>query len=257
MTMLLTQAGYVPATSVGQPTHELALHEAVLRAAPMLLPKLRFTRVAVHEFTIRGARPDVFVADVNIALLETRICEDMPPLSSTAETAVRAAFSTGRTLRDADVVDLASRYTPVATAQRALRRLCAAGYVIEQRGALQLHEAFLPAVHRTVGVEAKLGKWRSTVAQARKWRLRFDQAYLAFPESYAAKLSGDLPGLTAFGVLGVVPNGVVEKTMSPPARRADAFNRVLIEEWFFARLLAENRVQQFEPLSSNTSLAAA
>jgi hypothetical protein len=56
---LFIAAAHAPAGRVGRPTHELALHEALLDAAPQLLPRPRFERVAILEFGLRGSRPDV------------------------------------------------------------------------------------------------------------------------------------------------------------------------------------------------------
>jgi hypothetical protein len=239
MTLLLREAGFLPATPVGRPTHELALHEALLRAAPFLLPRPKHERVAVHEFTIRGARPDVVVADADLNLIELRMAANLLPLTATSEIALKAVLRRRGLMNEEDAVEAAARYIAPAKTRKAIKRLLATGYVIRAKGQLCLDPACEPFLGRTLAFEAKMGNWRAAAAQARRWRLMFDQASLVFPAAYADRMrtSGIL---SQFGLLAVTEDGVVRVKTLPPSRRADSFSATLAEEAFYTRLLAEH-----------------
>jgi hypothetical protein len=239
MTLVLTEAAYIPATAVGRPTHELRLHEALLSAAPRLLRNPTHEIVAVHEFTIRGSRPDVVIADADLGLFDRRAIAGLPPLTATAEVAVRAALRSTRVQREETVVDLAARYVAPTRASRAVARLVKAGYVTRSTGGLRIDPVCGVGLVRTAGFEAKTGNWRAAASQARRWRLMFDEASLVFPAGYAFRLERGVASLNQFGILGVENCGEIHRLGLPPARRADVFNVALVEEYFYARLIEE------------------
>lgn len=238
MTLRLTEAGFVPGSPVGNPTHELVLHEALLAAAAALLPRVHHSRVAVHEFTIRGARPDVVVADVDLERLSYRAEAGLEGLTATADIAVLSAVRTGRELGEHEVLERASRYVSATKARAALRRLRALEFIVDGTIGLRYSEVTSPGVRRAVGVEAKMRGWRRAADQARRWRLMFDQAFLAFPASYACQLRQGVAGIGLYG-LAAVSGSAVRVISRPPTRRADAFNATLVEEALYARLLDE------------------
>lgn len=247
MTLALTAAGYLPPTSVGRPVQELGLHQAVLAAAHLFLPRVRHQRVAVTELALRSGRPDVVVADVDLIRFAERACHGLAPITSTAELAVIAVLRGGRSLSEREVAGRAARYAPALVIDRALRRL-------KRRGVLEHTSRSLAAVvgnavGRTVGVEAKMSDWRKAASQAARWRLMFDRAYLVFPGGYSETLGGRAPVLQLFGVAGVGETGAVRIARRPPLRRADAFQATLAEELLFGRWLAEQSlVEKSAPL---------
>jgi hypothetical protein len=257
MTTLFAAAGFLPGSIVGRPTRELALHEAVIGAAPRLLSSATSRRVAIHEFTLRGARPDAAILDVDWLVLEQRLAMKLPPLTATADLAVRAALLSGKATRQESVVDHASRYTSVASAARALRKFERLGYLVAERRGVRLAPGATRLVRRSVGVEAKVGNWRLAAAQARRWRLTFDECYLAFPAGYARGLESDLPTLNQFGLLGVEPEGGVHLLRRPPSRRSDSFNSVLVDEAFYTRYLREAEFNRSDARSTALNLRSA
>jgi hypothetical protein len=238
MTLFLTEAGFRPASPVGRPTHELALHEALLRAAPFLLPRPKHERVAVQEFTIRGARPDVVVTDADLNVIELRTAANLLPLKATSEIALKAVLRPRHLMHEEDAIEAAARYISPAKARKAIKRLLATGYFIRVKGRLGLDPACEPFLGRTLAFEAKMGNWRAAAAQARRWRLMFDQASLVFPVAYADRVrtSGIL---SQFGLLAVTRDGAIRVNALPPSRRTDSFNATLTEEAFYSRLLVE------------------
>jgi hypothetical protein len=241
MTLCLTEAGFVPGSHVGNPTHELAVHEALLTAAAALLPRIHHSRVAVHEFAIRGARPDVVVADVDLERLSDRADAGLEGLTATADIAVLSALRTGRELGEHEVLERASRYVSGSKARAALRRLRALEFIVDGTIGLRCSKAASPGVRRAVGIEAKMRDWRRAADQARRWRLMFDQAFLAFPASYACQLPQGLAGIGLYGV-AAVSGSAVRVISRPPVRRSDAFNASLLEEALYARLLDEAKL---------------
>jgi hypothetical protein len=237
--MLLTRQAFVPGSRVGAPTHELRLHDALLAAGPLLLKRPSHTTVAVREFEIRGSRPDIALFDVNLAIVDERRRRGFAPLTSGAELAIRSALLHGRPLPRTTVLDAAGRYASRKDADSALGRLMRKGYLAAVDGCIALDPVCRQSVRRAIGIEAKLGNWRLAARQARRWRLYFDQALLAFPESYAEALAADLPGIQLFGISGVALNGSIRRLAPAPLRRADAFSRVLVEEAFLARYSRE------------------
>jgi hypothetical protein len=256
MTTMLTAAAFVAPGPVGRPTHELELHEALLGAAALLLPNPRYERVAILELSVRGARPDVVVADLDVERFEARKVAGLLPLTSTTDIAVRSVLRTAsRQLTPGEIIDAATRYASANAARDALARYVRREAVVAGRRGFAADYIFEAAAHATHGVEAKIGNWRGAAQQAQRWRLYFDRAWLCFPDSYAGVVPLALPGIRMFGVASVTCKRRLAAIAAPPARRADPFNATLLEEYLYARWLKE-KASSSRPLAPPAALAA-
>jgi hypothetical protein len=240
MTTRLAAATFVASGPVGRPIHELSLHEALLDAAELLLPAPRYERVAIPELTIRGCRPDVVVADIELERFEARRAAGLLPLTSSADIAVRSVFRrASRQLSQDEITSSTARYVSPDAARASITRCLRLGAIVAGRKGFSADSAFTAATRATHGVEAKVGSWRGAAQQAQRWRLYFDRAWLSFPDTYVPIVPLDLPGIRMFGVVTVTANRSVEVISAPPTRRADPFNATLLEEYLYARWLEE------------------
>lgn len=245
MTRQLLDAAPAVASPVGRATHELALHKALLEAAPLFLARPREARIAVHEFALRGPRPDVCIADVDLDLFGARRAAAVRPTFNSAVAAVVAALRERRGQVSPDwTIERAAAFVGGAAARRAFKTLLREGSLTSTGRGVLLSEAIAkPALHCAVAIEAKVNKWRSAAQQAHRWRLAVDEAWLAFPTRYVRSIPLDLPGLQCFG-LAAVSDDSVERSRMAPIRRADAFNRALTEQYLYARWLDEVALEE-------------
>jgi hypothetical protein len=224
---------------VGQPTHELRLHQAVIENAVSFIPRPFGAVEAFHEFVLRGARPDVLVADVDHDVVAERRRAGIEPFYSRAAAAVVACLRARRGVAPyEELIDVAAAAVGTRAARSAVRDLQRDDLLTRStRPALAPCLVHL-AVRRVVGIEAKMGRWRSAAGQALRWRLLVDQAWLAFPESYLHSLP-ELPGLDLFGIAGIDLAGRIVVDGRPPSRRADRQCAALTEQYVYARVLSD------------------
>jgi len=226
--------------AVGRAIAELELHDGLLNNPSFFIPRPCSRLFVSHEFDLRGARPDVCVADVDDEIFEARRSGGFLPCFSAGASAIVTALRIRRgPAAMNDLLDEAAMYVGLPAARRGLQQLRREDVVAVGHGVALASAMTRCAVHQVVAVEAKIGRWRAAAQQAHRWRLAVDEAWLALPASYVGNLSLDLPGLKTFGIVGIDAEGRLGRALSPPSRRADRLNKVLTEQYVFSRWLDE------------------
>lgn len=232
------------------PIDELALHDAVAQTEPGLLLAAPVTGVVMIalELPLASGRPDVVIADVDIATMASRRRAGLAPCTAPWPAAVALAV---RQLGGAASVDLVARRLRQAGPARvrsAARVLTGHGILSDSSTAeLQLSTEWSPSLIRVAAVEAKLRDWPRAVRQAQKWETSVDGAWLAFPRQYLRRVPRE-PGLRRFGLLAV-SDATASPTRRPRAAMADPLRRVLLEEALYARWLDHTGSENPEPPS--------
>lgn len=94
-----------------------------------------------------------------------------------------------------------------------------------------------PAVHTSVGVEAKIDNWRRALKQAQGIEAFVDGVWLAFPDQYLHNVPRTRPGLKRFGIITVSSEGEAIVVRKPRGHRSVGFARAIAEEHLYARWL--------------------
>ncbi len=231
------------ARSLGIPTHEAALHDAVVELAEALLPRreIEGSLVVAPELALPYGRPDVIVAVVDTRQWARWRMKGVDPCTAPLPLATALSLARlGGSSSIARLVDPASMQTERSRIRRALATLEKHGWVERESEMFKLRLSPGAAVRSITGIEAKLSNWRKAVRQVQSWENYVDSAWLAFPIPYLPNVPR-VQALRRFGLIGVRDGGATI-ARRPRSRRANGFHQALTEQFLYRRWLAEKRL---------------
>jgi hypothetical protein len=243
VTQIVLHPDKLTARKVGVPLLETAVQEATAQLEDALLAQpspLVADTLIVHELELAYGRPDVVVANVDLAQWQAwrrwkvEACTAPIPLMTAL-----ALQELGGKAEIGDLISLGNGLADRARLRRALVTLVEARWVERRGEVFRLRLDPGNSVLSASGVEAKLNNWRRAVRQVQSWESYVDATWLAFPTPYLAHVPRTQV-LRRFGLIGVEGDQarVVRRPSGVPAR---GVQHLLMEQYLYRRWLSSRR----------------